>query len=110
MNECRNLIREILLNQRAVLFDLRQQTPLAKFDVEVICFASGKQFFTTYDIRQHFDKTTPQQIYNCLKKLIKLDMVENFSITEQRKIYSVTEKGICYLNDYYTGIEKALDN
>lgn len=105
-----DLIRAVLISQRAILFDLRKQIPLAKFDVEVICVAGRNKLFTTYEIRKHFSMTSPQQVYRCIRKLVRLSVVVMMEkgIGGKPTYYRVTEKGYRYLNDYFVAIEKTI--
>lgn len=110
MSDYNNLIRTVLINQRSILFDLRKQIPLAKFDVEVICVAGRNRLFTSYEIRKHFSMTSPQQVYRCIRKLVRLSVVMMMEkgLNGKPTYYRVTEQGYKYLNDYFVAIENAL--
>lgn len=111
MSNYRSLIHAIMLNQRAVLSDFRKQTQLAKFDIEILCFANVDNVFNTYQIRQFFNNTAPQQIYRSIKKLIGLNLIEVLQMGRKGKptCYIATKKGEKYLHDYFKAFENALN-
>jgi DNA-binding PadR family transcriptional regulator len=93
------------------LFDLRKQTQLSKFDIEIMCYANTQSLFSAYQIRQFFNNTTPQQIYRSIRSLIHLKVIEALQVGRKGKptYYMITEKGKTQFFDYLSALEDMLN-
>lgn len=108
----KNLICEVLLAQRAVLYEFRKQTQLNRSDIETMIMFNNDSVLSAYEVRTFFKHTNPQQVLTTIKKLVKLKVIQRLTYGTKGKpsLYILTENGKPLLNQYFDAFKLYLQS
>ena len=95
-----------LIQERHVLYQLKQELGILKGDLEILAFAYSNMFFSLYDLKKHYNHTNIQQLSRSLQKLSKNYYLHVFKKGSKGSPtqYTITPDGERLLNRYQAGV------
>jgi hypothetical protein len=100
----KSLIQHFVLNERMVIYLLRQKTGLNRSDIEVLVYAANNLTFTVYQVQSFYKQAQLQTIRRAILKLSKHKLIENIGIGKvaNAKVYMISPLGAQHLEIYYS--------
>ena len=107
-----NLICEVILAQRAALYQFRKETSLNRSEIEIMCYGRKYLVFNTYQVREFFQKNNPQQTIGTIKKLAGMKVLQRLTYGTKGKpsLYILSEHGKNILNQYFDAFKIGLSS
>lgn len=95
------ILRSKLLERNAI-YQIKLQTKVNAFDLDILLLAHFTATFSIYNIRKHFPHTNVQQIRRSVFKLIDLNHLDKIRDGSKNRpaLYWINESGKFVINEY----------